>query len=39
MVIATLLAGGAVELAAQTGIIRGHVVRADLLIGLAEAQL
>ena len=39
MVMATLLAGGAVEVAGQAGVIRGHVVRADVPVGLAEVQL
>ncbi len=39
MVMATLLAGGAVELAGQAGVVRGHVVRADLHVGLADAHV
>ena len=38
-VIAILLAGGGAPLAAQGGIIRGHVVRADQHVGLADADL
>jgi iron complex outermembrane receptor protein len=37
--LAILLAGATARLAAQAGIIRGHVVRADRLVGLADAHL
>ncbi|HEY7462741.1 MAG TPA: carboxypeptidase regulatory-like domain-containing protein, partial [Gemmatimonadota bacterium] len=36
---ATLLAGGAADLAAQTGVVRGRVVRADGPVGLAGAEV
>ena len=39
MVMAILLAGGAVELAGQAGVVRGRVLRADWTIGLADADL
>jgi iron complex outermembrane receptor protein len=38
-IIAILLAAGAARLAAQAGVIRGRVVRADQPIGLADADL
>src|SRR5687768_12947953 len=37
--LAILLAGTSARVNAQTGIIRGHVVRADLPVGLAGAHL
>jgi iron complex outermembrane receptor protein len=37
--LAILLAGAAARLAAQAGIIRGHVLRADWPIGLVDADL
>ena len=39
MVVATLLAGGAVQLVGQAGVVRGRVVRSDWAVGLADAQL
>ncbi len=38
-VVAILLAGGATRLTAQTGVIRGRVVRADQPVGLADADV
>lgn len=38
-ILAMLLAGAPAELAAQTGVVRGRVVRADGLVGLADAEL
>src|SRR6478672_11244717 len=38
-IIAILLAAGAARLAAQAGVIRGRVVRADQPVGLADADL
>ena len=37
--LAILVGGAATRLPAQAGIIRGHVVRADLPVGLADADL
>ncbi len=37
--LAILLAGAATHLAAQAGVIRGHVVRADRPVGLADADV
>jgi iron complex outermembrane receptor protein len=37
--VATLLAGGAADLAAQAGVLRGRVVRADGPVGLAGAEV
>ena len=39
MVIAGLLAGGALDLAGQAGIVRGRVVRADGPVGLADVEV
>src|SRR5690349_15742061 len=38
-VMAALLAGGALELVAQAGVVRGRVVRADGPVGLADVEL
>jgi iron complex outermembrane receptor protein len=39
IVVTLLLSGGATRLAAQAGVIRGQVIRADYPVGLAEADL
>lgn len=39
MVMAALLAGGAVGLAGQAGLVRGRVLRADWPVGVADADL
>lgn len=38
-IVAILLAGGAARLAAQAGVVRGRVVRADQPTGLSDAEL